>query len=344
MGNCINRSPSTDVASQEGGAVVETKLAEVEESIASCDERTVGSSSYAPTASSSPPGSPMLPSVIATGRLRPSQNNDSEPVESTNNISSTKLGSDDSSIMEQQREEGQTRLRELVITGANAGAIDWKSIIALAEDLHRKEQGFLRSYNEHKRAGTNSVGNGCNSTRTNISRRQAFFEKRRRRRDMARRKKLESVGSFSVNVLSYDEDNCEQQKSFVESSSVESDIDAPIIENDASLNSIEVDELEMEMEDEIDVFEDDDPSPLYHEASRYKRPATPAPFIRPTSSNVNVSFGGSFSFMAATSLFNSAEGEEEEESSSCSSTSSSVQNGDHWDLVTIDENSTVADW
>ena len=30
------------------------------------------------------------------------------------------------------------------ITGASSGAIDWKSIISLAEDLHKKEQRLLQ--------------------------------------------------------------------------------------------------------------------------------------------------------------------------------------------------------
>ncbi|KAL7536605.1 hypothetical protein ACHAXR_007285 [Thalassiosira sp. AJA248-18] len=319
MGNCINHSPSVAASSQ--------KIDKPAESVTSTDERTLESSSYATI---SPPASPLAVAAGLTGIKQ------AEPV--TPQHTSLPKSDGNPSVLEQQREEGQRRLRQLVISGANAGDIDWKSIITLAEDLHQKEQQLLRSYNDQR------FGSGGNSTRTNISRRQAFFEKRQKRKEIARRRKLESVGSFSVNLLAYDADERCQQKDN------QGSVDASSIENGMSSDF----EVAHVGSDEIDVFEDDDPSPLYHDTPAYPtlpsrveleagRPGTPSPFLESRTVNMSIATEGSFG--AATSLFDSAKDESSSSSSSSSdSSTSSMSRGEIWDLITIDENTTVADW
>mmetsp|Transcript_10924 Transcript_10924/g.19928 ORF Transcript_10924/g.19928 Transcript_10924/m.19928 type:complete len:308 (-) Transcript_10924:3164-4087(-) len=307
MGNCINRSSSAATAQNVAKP----------EAVSPCDERTIESSSIATI---SPPGSPLKQDKPIN---EASQHTPSPPTSNGNTLD-----------MEQQREEGQERLRELVITGANAGDIDWKSIIALAEDLHRKEQQLLRSHNQ-QRFGNKLVApssGGC--SRRNISRRQAFFEKRRRQREISRRRKLESVGSFSVNLSMYEEDShCRR------------DLHSSFNANDESCESDVLDP-----DDRVDVFEDDDPSPLYHDISHStspfqatteteRRPGTPAPFIKPRTTYVDTG-----SFLAATSLFDSAKDNECSSNSSSDSSASSIPQGENWALMTIDEDATVTDW
>mmetsp|Transcript_7407 Transcript_7407/g.16792 ORF Transcript_7407/g.16792 Transcript_7407/m.16792 type:complete len:316 (+) Transcript_7407:250-1197(+) len=315
MGNCIKHSSSA--------AAAQSDVKPAEAVNYSCDNGTIESSSYTTI---SPPASPVKPDIPTEVK----QGKSGEPVSAASQQASPKI-EENSQTTEQQREEGQRRLRELVISGANAGDIDWKSIIALAEDLHRKEQQLLRSYNEQrfgKKLSTSSGG----SSRRNISRRQAFFEKRRRRRETSRRRKLESVGSFSVNLLMYeaDDERCRQGSS-------------PTSENDASSFENTIDDSE----EKLDVFEDDDPSPLHHDIScftlpRYgaERPGTPSPFMNSSPIVITDTEG---SFMAATSLFDSAEDECSSNSSSNSSISSTSQEK-NWDLMTIDEDATVIDW
>lgn len=306
MGNCMNNSSSAAVAHE--GAKPEGVAA------SSCDERTIETSS---SATISPPSSPVKTSA-ATRRVDPATAPQHDQA------------STDDSSMDRQREEGQRRLRELVVSGANAGDIDWKSIIALAEELHRKEQELLRSY---------SVGkNASDKPRRNISRRQAFFEKRRRRRELLRRRKLESVGSFSVNILNYDEDSerCRQQE--LPSNEEENDAHPPIC------NAVED---ELDKEEEIDVFEDDDSSSLFEASSRCTpplRPDTPSPFLRPKYVHVGITAAmEEGSFMAATSLFNPVEDDECSSSSSDSSNASKLVSSNNWDLMTINEES-VSEW
>lgn len=49
------------------------------------------------------------------------------------------------SDVEIHRKEGQKQLKDLVVAGTMAGTIDWEHIIALAADLHRKEQDIIKS-------------------------------------------------------------------------------------------------------------------------------------------------------------------------------------------------------
>eukprot|EP00804_Cyclotella_cryptica_P025694 CCRYP_002909-RA/>CCRYP_002909-RA protein AED:0.32 eAED:0.35 QI:0/-1/0/1/-1/1/1/0/345 len=182
------------------------------------DAPTIGSSSIADQYSStiSPPCSPLRDHEIDITKEEGAVSADSP----LNNGNDSESCSSDSSLdtIEQQREEGQQKLRELVIIGASSGDIDWKSIISLAEDLHKKEQRLMNSYKRsHYRArkgGALSFGGGGMNEytpigrRSNISRKQACFEMRSNHREHARRKKLESVGSFSVNLLLYGTDEC----------------------------------------------------------------------------------------------------------------------------------------
>lgn len=163
MGNCIKHSSSA--------AAAQSNVKPSEPAHYSCDERTIESSS---NATISPPGSPVKPDT-PTGTKQGEEDEPESAASQQQHESPPKI-EENSKTTEEQREEGQERLRELVISGANAGDIDWKSIIALAEDLHRKEQQLLRSYNEQrfgkKKLSTSSSGG---TSRKNISRRQAFF-------------------------------------------------------------------------------------------------------------------------------------------------------------------------
>lgn len=308
MGNCINRSSSAATAQN---------FAKPEAVSPACDERTIESSSIATI---SPPGSPLKqdkPINVA------SQHTPSPPTSDGNTLD-----------VEQQRKEGQERLSELVITGANAGDIDWKSIIALAEDLHRKEQQLLGSYNIQRFGNKLTESSSGDSSRRNISRRQAFFEKRRRLKEISRRRKLESVGSFSVNLSMYEEDSrCRR------------DLLSSFNANDESRESDVLDP-----DDRVDVFEDDDLSPLYHDKTHStspcrgtteteRRPGTPSHFIKPRTTYIDTG-----SFMAATSLFDSAKDNECSSNSSSDSSAFSITQGGNWDLMTIDEEATVTDW
>lgn len=328
MGNCIKPSSSAAMASTTATAVTVTGQADIKpvKPRSSCDERTIETSSYATI---SPPASPIKPDPLGVKQ-------DETDIVASHNVSQPKIEENQSS-MEQQREEGQNRLRELVITGANCGQIDWKSIISLAEDLHRREQQLLRSYNEPRWGNKSTKMSSGGRSRQNISRRQAFFEKRRRRREVSRRRKLESVGSFSVNLL----DERRRQEESPPIQGCETDISSPFPEIENAIDDSE----------ELDVFEDDD-LPLHYGTScsmspcrtLYQRPGTPSPFTKPSPAGVVVEMEGSF--MAATSLFGPAKEKDEcsSNSSSDSSTSSGAFQGENWDLMTIDENATVSDW
>lgn len=282
------------------------------------------------------------PKVIGGGHEEMEQDEPVSPLSHhTSSPSPTKVSGDPSS-MEDEREDGQKRLRELVVSGAISGKIDWKSIISLAEDLHQREQDLLRSYAKP------NCGSGRKLPRKNISRRQAFFEKRQRKKEIVRRRKLESVGSFSVNLLMYDADDLHCKKrgtlesiaeSINESGSSSQSQDAP---NDSQ---------------KIDVYEDDDPSPLNDDTScstistfvsqvqlETERPGTTSPFVETRTADVQVSFATEGSFMAATSLFNfPAEDECSSNSSDGSDGSTSDVSPENWDLMTIAEDATVTD-
>jgi hypothetical protein len=91
--------------------------------------------------------------------------------------------------MELEREEGQALLREMVLTTNNNGEttatnnnnIDWAAVIAKANELHAREQEYLRKQSPRERKR---------------------FAKRQRRA-LQKRKQYDAVGSFSVNMLTY---------------------------------------------------------------------------------------------------------------------------------------------
>ena len=262
--------------------------------------------------------------------------------------------SDSADSLDHQRKEGQQRLRDLVVTGAESGDIDWKSIIALAEDLHRKEQLLLRSA-----SSTSSSTRG--GRRMNISRKQAFFERRRKKKDLARRRKMESVGSFSVNLLYYEADEYRSMKGLQNSNSDKSSTNASASSshNEKCIsNDLAGDEKKNELlersgsEDELDVFEDDHEgaagasnNTLTRAAIRHPVPTTPSSTNKPQ-------FIVEGSFMAATSLFNlpKIDDDDEEECSSSSSSNSSTASetfGRSYDddgLITIQEDCSVSTW
>jgi hypothetical protein len=239
--------------------------------------------------------------------------------------------------LDHQRAEGQQRLRDLVVTGAEAGEIDWKAIIALAEDLHKKEQQLLRS------SSSSVVAKG--GRRTNISRKQAFFERRRKKKDLSRRKKMESVGSFSVNLLMYDADEYRAMRGHrnncVGSMGKVIDTSSSAVVGCASSHNNNTSEHGSESEEEVDVFEDDDSESL--SSSKAPIPTSPPTINKPQ-------FIVEGSFMAATSLLNLPTIDDEEGKSSSSSSSNSSTASDTFgrsfndDLVTIHEDSSVSTW
>lgn len=263
--------------------------------------------------------------------------------------------SDSADSLDHQRKEGQQRLRDLVVTGAESGDIDWKSIIALAEDLHRKEQLLLRSA-----SSTSSSPAARGGRRMNISRKQAFFERRRKKKDLARRRKMESVGSFSVNLLYYEADEYRSMKGNSNSDKSSTNASASSSHNEKCIsNDLAGDEKKNELlersgssEDELDVFEDDnDVSSLSSNKTLTKAsiqhpvPTTPLSTSKPQ-------FIVEGSFMAATSLFNlpKIDDDDEEECSSSSSSNSSTASetfGRSYDddgLITIQEDCSVSTW
>mmetsp|Transcript_37815 Transcript_37815/g.79728 ORF Transcript_37815/g.79728 Transcript_37815/m.79728 type:complete len:328 (+) Transcript_37815:346-1329(+) len=327
MGNCINRSSSSTATSTQN----QNYTKHDGDGGTPCDDRTVSSSN----ATSSPPASPLAKiNVVAENNRHP---NLPSPQTSPSSLSIS-TGAN-TSAMEQQREEGQKRLRELVVSGAEAGNIDWSAVIALAEELHNKEQQLLRFGNN---LPSSSSSGGGSSPKRNISRKQAFFEKRRRKREVTRRRKLESVGSFSVNLYLYEDNNGQNRRD-----EKPDDLHTPtkINENDESQESSLIDDDDDPDDDRVDIFEDDDPSPFDHDTSdampamraateTETRPGTPFPF-KPKPIYLDTG-----SFLAATSLLGS--GHDDESLGSDSSTSTSQ--GKTWDLITIDEEATVTNW
>mmetsp|Transcript_17869 Transcript_17869/g.26642 ORF Transcript_17869/g.26642 Transcript_17869/m.26642 type:complete len:347 (+) Transcript_17869:144-1184(+) len=337
MGNCIHKSSSHLSPSGSG------------------DERClISPSKKAPSTSNSSVATTACVSPISTASAsshRP-RSPSSSPDRLDTLVSSVAVGSpmSDDTInnsadsLDHQRIEGQQRLRDLVVTGAEAGQIDWKSIIKLAEDLHKKEQQQLRS------SSSSVLSKGGN--RTNISRNQAFFERRRKKKDLARRKKMESVGSFSVNLLMHDADEYRAIKGH-QSSSVSEPTDTSCAIECASPTTVErePDENELqgsESEDEIDVFEDDDTESMSSSKApiptRHSRPT-------PTTTMNKPQFIVEGSFMAATTLFDLPKINDDEEDSSSSSSSNSSTASDTFGrsfnndgLVTIHEDSSVSTW
>jgi len=82
---------------------------------------------------------------------------------------------------EREREEGQALLRSMV--EAN-NTVDWAAVIAKAQELHVREQSLMQ-----KRR-----------------RKESFASRHKNRRDLARRRRKDAVGSFSVNLLTYRQD------------------------------------------------------------------------------------------------------------------------------------------
>ena len=249
--------------------------------------------------------------------------------------------------IEQQREEGQQKLRELVISGATTGAIDWKSIISLAEDLHRREQRLLSSYKTHN---SRAVSTGCNEYtsigRLNISRKQAFFELRSRRRENVRRQKLESIGSFSVNLLLYDADECTNY------CGENRDSKSPSCDNENTNN---------DDTNQIDIYEDEDAVASIQSLSKTQQDQidlqknVPPGDIERRNAEQTIVEG---SFLAATSLYTPShlEDDESSESSHSECSSSTISFGgiemekiqSSWDeddgLITIHEDASVNLW
>jgi hypothetical protein len=81
-------------------------------------------------------------------------------------------------MMERERQEGRDLLEQMVTKGDQ---IDWAAVIAKAHELHAKEQAWLR--------------------KKGLSHQRIF--KRQQQRALRKRKRYDSVGSFSVNLLTY---------------------------------------------------------------------------------------------------------------------------------------------
>lgn len=77
--------------------------------------------------------------------------------------------------MEQEREEGQALLRRMVVSSSE---VDWAAVIAKANELHAKEQAWLQSKNRRQRL-------------------------KLQKRALQKRKRHDSIGSFSVNMLTF---------------------------------------------------------------------------------------------------------------------------------------------
>lgn len=309
MGNCINQP--LPLVHNVAKPAIEDNASDV----------TVGASSTNDTTISPPPSpikqeeQPSLSQMIQQNDLH---------------VPSPPLNT--ASILEQHKANGQNRLRELVTTSTIDEDIDWKAIISLADDLHRKEQQLLRSsYNKDKRFNS-TTGNGCKSrfssnsrSGTHISRRQSFFEKRRRRRELERRRKMESVGSFSVNLLAYDA---------VDEMRIRKESDQIYTTDDRSGKNIIVDDRD----DELCISEDSDDVHI----QKNDEIKSICPGCRPSKPFNDIILVGSF--MAATSLFDSIQVVEASSSSdedNNSTTSCSRLQRKNWDLMTIDENATL---
>ena len=81
--------------------------------------------------------------------------------------------------MEHERKEGQALLKSMA-TGSK-DTIDWQAIIAKAHELHQREQEWLRQEDSRER--------------------RLFVQ--RQRRALQKRRKYDSIGNFSINLLTY---------------------------------------------------------------------------------------------------------------------------------------------
>ena len=183
--------------------------------------------------------------------------------------------------------------------------------------------------------------------RGNVSRKQAFFEKRRKQKERIRRRKLESVGSFSVNLLLYRGDerlgseglNC-TSISVEEKKPARSDVEVTEkVENDEE----ERDSISPLCEESCIFI-----SPPSHSECKQQRPIThtSAPIIKPCTPRIAVEG----SFLAACSSSDSLtllkDYYDDCSSNSSSSSTSNMTFGRSWDdgLITIDENASVKMW
>ena len=86
------------------------------------------------------------------------------------------------SRLEQERREGRALLREMVVKSDD---LDWEQVIRKAEELHRKQE-------------------------TKIMKRERRWRQRETRKVLDQRRKVDAIGSFSVNLLTMracEEDN-----------------------------------------------------------------------------------------------------------------------------------------
>ena len=342
MGNCITNSSIRDFHSNSSSRIKDK-------------HPTAGNHNDAPTIESSSLADQSAPPVNNALPYSPARERNIDIDTSFEEISPLKHDDSSSSfdnsmdIIERQREEGQQKLRDLVISGATSGAIDWKSIISLAEDLHRREQRLLNSYKAHN---SRSVSIGCNEYtaigRHNISRKQAFFELRSRRRENARRKKLESVGSFSVNLLLHGADECTNYCG----ESIDSK--SPACGYDDDINN--------DNSNQVDIYEDEDAVSSMQSLSKSQRDQfdlqkqKSSGYIEPRNASSTIVEG---SFLAATSLYTTSshfDDDESSESSHSKCSSSTISFGciemekieSSWDeddgLKTIHEDASVNLW
>lgn len=165
---------------------------------------------------------------------------------------------------------------------------------------------------------------------------------------------MESVGSFSVNLLMHDADEYRAMKEHQNNcvgSMGKQQTDAPPAVEGASPHDVinEPDENGSESDEDIDVFEDDDSMSMSSSKApiptRHSRP-TP-----PTTTMNKPQFIVEGSFMAATTLFDLPKINDDEEDSSSSSSSNSSTAPDTFGesfnndgLVTIHEDSSVSTW
>lgn len=86
--------------------------------------------------------------------------------------------SDEIARLEQEREEGQALLRSMVVSSSE---VDWAAVIAKANELHKKEQSLLQKK----------------------SKRERKLLERLQKRALNRRRRQDTIGSFSVNMLTF---------------------------------------------------------------------------------------------------------------------------------------------
>jgi hypothetical protein len=89
--------------------------------------------------------------------------------------------------MEDERQEGQALLRSMVTTDDK---VDWQAIIQKAEELHSRERELLQQQSGQER--------------------RLFVQ--RQKRALQKRRKFDSIGSFSINLLTYRMDAMPDEK------------------------------------------------------------------------------------------------------------------------------------